>query len=197
MLTGPRYGPRPVDLDIIFYDGTTMHLSNPDLHIPHCAWHERAFVTAPLADLADCCLGDFRGEDIRGEDVGGEDVREDVREGIREDMEQVVGKSGKNVREDMEQDAGKQGQLGDRQQDVAPCLTALHKDLAGAQHIWNTQHAGWKQQGGGGICFFTHTFQSPYHVVVVVTVLLLHLLVVTPHSSPFFQARRHPLNCSE
>ena len=46
---GQRYGPRPLDLDIIFYD--ECEFSDQDLTIPHARWHERAFVQAPLDDL--------------------------------------------------------------------------------------------------------------------------------------------------
>ena len=46
---GQRYGPRPVDLDIIFYDD--VELEDQDLIIPHARWHERAFVQAPVNDL--------------------------------------------------------------------------------------------------------------------------------------------------
>ena len=45
-----RYGPRQIDLDILFYDDLV--LSEDDLHIPHLRLHERAFVLIPLADLA-------------------------------------------------------------------------------------------------------------------------------------------------
>ncbi len=45
-----RYGPRVVDLDILFYDDLT--LEQPDLTIPHPRLHDRAFVLIPLADLA-------------------------------------------------------------------------------------------------------------------------------------------------
>lgn len=58
---GPRNGPRPVDLDIIFYEGASLTLSDPDLTVPHASWQERPFVTAPLADLADCCEDDSAG----------------------------------------------------------------------------------------------------------------------------------------
>lgn len=58
---GARNGPRPVDLDIIFYEGASLTLRDPDLTIPHASWQERPFVTAPLADLADCCEDDSDG----------------------------------------------------------------------------------------------------------------------------------------
>jgi 2-amino-4-hydroxy-6-hydroxymethyldihydropteridine diphosphokinase len=44
-----RYGPRVIDLDILFYDNLIM--STPELTIPHPNMHERAFVLLPLADL--------------------------------------------------------------------------------------------------------------------------------------------------
>jgi 2-amino-4-hydroxy-6-hydroxymethyldihydropteridine diphosphokinase len=47
---GVRYGPRQIDLDILFYGDQT--LDEPGLTIPHPRLHERAFVLVPLADLA-------------------------------------------------------------------------------------------------------------------------------------------------
>ena len=44
-----RWGPRPIDLDIIFYQGIVY--SSPQLQIPHAAWQDRTFVLAPLTDL--------------------------------------------------------------------------------------------------------------------------------------------------
>ena len=45
-----RWGPRTLDVDIIWIDGVTV--DEPDLKIPHERWSERKFVVAPLADLA-------------------------------------------------------------------------------------------------------------------------------------------------
>ena len=44
-----RYGPRVIDLDILFYD--EILLNSPELTIPHPNIPERAFVLVPLADL--------------------------------------------------------------------------------------------------------------------------------------------------
>ena len=45
-----RYGPRIIDLDILFYDAEV--LDSPPLKIPHPRVQERAFVLLPLAKLA-------------------------------------------------------------------------------------------------------------------------------------------------
>ncbi|HZD55303.1 MAG TPA: 2-amino-4-hydroxy-6-hydroxymethyldihydropteridine diphosphokinase [Anaerolineales bacterium] len=45
-----RYGPRLIDLDILFYDRVV--LQSAPLAIPHPRLAERAFVLVPLADLA-------------------------------------------------------------------------------------------------------------------------------------------------
>lgn len=44
-----RYGPRVIDLDILFYGGETV--SEPGLEIPHPGIGERPFVLFPLSDI--------------------------------------------------------------------------------------------------------------------------------------------------
>ncbi|MEX1217812.1 MAG: 2-amino-4-hydroxy-6-hydroxymethyldihydropteridine diphosphokinase [Acidimicrobiales bacterium] len=51
-----RWGPRTLDVDIIWMDGVT--ISEPDLEIPHPRMRSRKFVMAPLADLAPDIAGD-------------------------------------------------------------------------------------------------------------------------------------------
>lgn len=45
-----RYGPRLIDLDILFYD--TQRVASGNLEIPHPRLTERRFALAPLADIA-------------------------------------------------------------------------------------------------------------------------------------------------
>lgn len=45
-----RWGPRPIDIDIIAYDDLVM--AEPDLTLPHPHWRERVFVLVPLAEIA-------------------------------------------------------------------------------------------------------------------------------------------------
>ena len=45
-----RWGPRPLDIDIIAYDDIAVN--DPDLTLPHPRLFERAFVLVPLADIA-------------------------------------------------------------------------------------------------------------------------------------------------
>jgi 2-amino-4-hydroxy-6-hydroxymethyldihydropteridine diphosphokinase len=45
-----RWGPRPIDIDILAYDAVELH--DPDLTLPHPHLFERAFVLVPLAEIA-------------------------------------------------------------------------------------------------------------------------------------------------
>jgi 2-amino-4-hydroxy-6-hydroxymethyldihydropteridine diphosphokinase len=44
-----RWGPRPIDLDILFFGDRCIRL--PELVVPHPRAHERAFVMLPMAEL--------------------------------------------------------------------------------------------------------------------------------------------------
>ena len=48
--TAHRWGPRPIDLDLLLYDDQA--ISEQDLLIPHPQLHARRFVLEPLAQLA-------------------------------------------------------------------------------------------------------------------------------------------------
>ena len=47
---GPRYGPRVIDIDVLLYD--QLVLQTDELTVPHPRLAERAFVLAPLAEIA-------------------------------------------------------------------------------------------------------------------------------------------------
>ena len=46
---GPRWGPRPIDLDVLLYG--SQQIATPDLTVPHPEMWRRPFVLVPLADL--------------------------------------------------------------------------------------------------------------------------------------------------
>ncbi|MCL5957826.1 MAG: 2-amino-4-hydroxy-6-hydroxymethyldihydropteridine diphosphokinase [Chloroflexi bacterium] len=57
--TGPRWGPRSIDIDILLYD--EVQLSSEELTIPHPRLGERLFVLLPLQELRP----DWQSEDGR------------------------------------------------------------------------------------------------------------------------------------
>ncbi len=48
--SGQRWGPRPIDLDLLLYSDQVVN--EPQLLVPHPRMHERRFVLEPLAQLA-------------------------------------------------------------------------------------------------------------------------------------------------
>jgi 2-amino-4-hydroxy-6-hydroxymethyldihydropteridine diphosphokinase len=57
--TGPRFGPRTIDLDLLLYGAETV--DEPGLTVPHPRLAERRFVLEPLAELdPDLALPDGR-----------------------------------------------------------------------------------------------------------------------------------------
>jgi 2-amino-4-hydroxy-6-hydroxymethyldihydropteridine diphosphokinase len=47
--TGPRFGPRTIDLDLLLYGDAVV--DEPGLQLPHPRLHERRFALEPLAEL--------------------------------------------------------------------------------------------------------------------------------------------------
>ena len=54
-----RNAPRTLDLDLLLYDADS--IAAPGLVVPHPRMHERAFVLAPLLELAPACVIPGRG----------------------------------------------------------------------------------------------------------------------------------------
>ncbi len=58
-----RYGPRLIDIDIIFYND--LHLIQEDLIIPHPRMAERAFVLVPLVEIAPDIVDPVSGQAVQ------------------------------------------------------------------------------------------------------------------------------------
>lgn len=54
-----RWGPRLIDIDLLFYDN--LIVSDGTIAVPHPRLHERAFVLAPLADIGPDFVHPLRG----------------------------------------------------------------------------------------------------------------------------------------
>ena len=57
---GPRFGPRPIDLDLLLHGDAV--IDEPGLAVPHPALHERRFVLEPLAELSPGLVVPGRGD---------------------------------------------------------------------------------------------------------------------------------------
>lgn len=62
-MPGPPNSPRPIDIDILFYDGLV--LNSPSLVIPHPRLEERAFVLVPLAEISPLLRHPRTGKTVR------------------------------------------------------------------------------------------------------------------------------------
>jgi 2-amino-4-hydroxy-6-hydroxymethyldihydropteridine diphosphokinase len=62
---GERWGPRTLDVDIVWTDGEPV--DEPDLQIPHPRLYQRRFVLEPLGELAPDLLPDGWSDDAEGE----------------------------------------------------------------------------------------------------------------------------------
>ena len=60
---GMRFGPRTLDLDIIFYQDCIMHTHG--LVIPHARMHKRRFVLQPICDIDPTVVHPTLGQDVK------------------------------------------------------------------------------------------------------------------------------------
>ena len=60
-----RYGPRSLDIDILFYGDQVISCETPDLHIPHPRILERSFVLIPLLEIAPTLVHPSSGIEIQ------------------------------------------------------------------------------------------------------------------------------------
>jgi 2-amino-4-hydroxy-6-hydroxymethyldihydropteridine diphosphokinase len=62
--SGPKWGPRLIDLDLLFYGQEVVQ--EEDLKVPHPELHRRAFVLVPLCELASYQIHPAFGVSVRG-----------------------------------------------------------------------------------------------------------------------------------
>jgi 2-amino-4-hydroxy-6-hydroxymethyldihydropteridine diphosphokinase len=62
-LTGLRFGPRILDLDLLMYD--QLVLEDPRLWLPHPRMHRRRFVLQPMCDIDPSIVHPLLGKDIQ------------------------------------------------------------------------------------------------------------------------------------
>ncbi|MFZ1987084.1 MAG: 2-amino-4-hydroxy-6-hydroxymethyldihydropteridine diphosphokinase [Desulfatitalea sp.] len=60
---GARFGPRILDLDIIFYEALVMN--TPELTIPHSRMHKRRFVLQPMCDIDPLAVHPVLGRNVK------------------------------------------------------------------------------------------------------------------------------------
>lgn len=72
---GERWGPRPIDLDVLLWDGRIV--AEPLLQVPHLELHRRRFALEPLVELAPGALHPVLGVSVATllEKLGPQDVR--------------------------------------------------------------------------------------------------------------------------
>nr|WP_211194731.1 2-amino-4-hydroxy-6-hydroxymethyldihydropteridine diphosphokinase [Pyxidicoccus fallax] len=70
-----RWGPRPIDLDILFWEGQVV--ADPNLQVPHLELHKRRFALEPLAELAPHLVHPVLGATVK--DLLGKLAPQDVR----------------------------------------------------------------------------------------------------------------------
>jgi len=60
-----HWGPRTLDVDLIYMDGVTS--DDPEITVPHPRWRERAFVLVPLRELRPDLVGESDSDPTSGE----------------------------------------------------------------------------------------------------------------------------------
>jgi 2-amino-4-hydroxy-6-hydroxymethyldihydropteridine diphosphokinase len=68
-----RWGPRTIDVDVLWYEGAS--LEETDLTLPHPRMLERSFVLTPLAEIAPNLLLGGKTVAVRAGELGSEGIR--------------------------------------------------------------------------------------------------------------------------